>query len=217
MIQENIQELFRDMFPIKPEGAEMYLATFICQDSGYFGGFHAKEEEIIRYYMKSPCLHLFSGSSKLGDVRVDLNPKSNATHIQDVLEFLEQNTQSFETVILDPPYNKTAIEKYAKDSGLPEEKFFFPDNFRHRDQTMRLYKGLKKLYPGRIIWKGWVVPPWKNIQYRPKIWVVGVWGGAHYTTNLIIFERKYASSSQQNRNLHPLSLDQWAQPKSSPQ
>lgn len=60
-------------------------------------------------------IHLFSGSSKLGMFRIDINRKSNATHIlsvQKILRFLIERNIKFDLILLDPPYNSTYDKKY---------------------------------------------------------------------------------------------------------
>ncbi len=60
-------------------------------------------------------IHLFSGSSKLGTFRIDINQKSNATHIlsvQKILKFLIERNIKFDLILLDPPYNSTYGKKY---------------------------------------------------------------------------------------------------------
>ncbi len=60
-------------------------------------------------------IHLFSGSSKLGTFRIDVNRKSNATHIlsvQKILKFLIERNIKFDLILLDPPYNSTYDKKY---------------------------------------------------------------------------------------------------------
>ena len=49
--------------------------------------------------------HLFSGSSMLGQVRVDINPEYHPTHIIDLTkEKLPFPDETFDVVIADPPY-----------------------------------------------------------------------------------------------------------------
>ncbi|MFH1231238.1 MAG: hypothetical protein V1709_07045 [Planctomycetota bacterium] len=60
---------------------------------------------ILSHIKKEPgkVLHLFSGASTIGDVRIDIdNP--NATHNMAVEDYLEQSNDIFKWVLLDPPY-----------------------------------------------------------------------------------------------------------------
>ena len=48
-------------------------------NTGYAGGFPSRVEKRIKRIVKSPCLHLFSGSSLIGDERVDINQTRTTT------------------------------------------------------------------------------------------------------------------------------------------
>jgi hypothetical protein len=74
------------------------------QNKGYPGAFPPKVEEIIKRLVASPSLHLFSGTSRIGDVRIDLE-RPEATLNMDVFEFLKVNDQRWLWVIADPPYD----------------------------------------------------------------------------------------------------------------
>jgi len=84
---------------------------------GYKGAFPDKVEEDIIKLVKSPCLHLFSGSSKIGDVRIDLE-KSEATNNINVFDYIKQEQpKHWLWCLLDPPYNiynpHTELKDYA--------------------------------------------------------------------------------------------------------
>ncbi len=72
----------------------------------YDGGFTPVVRNIILSHIKQApgrVLHLFSGASTIGDVRVDIdNP--NATHNMPVEDYIAEADGNFEWVILDPPY-----------------------------------------------------------------------------------------------------------------
>ena len=55
----------------------------------------------------SPSCHIFCGKSKLGDIRIDIvgPPKTNATHIADILEGLPFPDDHFQCVFGDPPWH----------------------------------------------------------------------------------------------------------------
>jgi hypothetical protein len=74
------------------------------QRKNYPGSFSIEVEKIIKSIIKSPCLHLFSGKSKLGDERIDFSSKE-ATKNMDVFEFIKQDNKNWKWCILDPPYN----------------------------------------------------------------------------------------------------------------
>jgi hypothetical protein len=67
---------------------------------------HKKDETGL---ISKTDIHLFSGSSLIGTFRIDINPKSNATHfisVQEILKILIKNKLRFDLIILDPPYNQ---------------------------------------------------------------------------------------------------------------
>lgn len=82
-----------------------------CHGSGftngkYPGAFQNNIEKIIKKELEKThgrVLHLFSGSSRIGDVRVDID-NENATVRGNVKEFLENCNEKFSIVLLDPPY-----------------------------------------------------------------------------------------------------------------
>ena len=89
----------------------------------YPGAFPPKVERKIRTIVSSPCLHLFSGSSTIGDVRVDLS-HPNATLNEDVYRYITEDFENdnswWKWVILDPVYNlenkhlQSKLRAYAK-------------------------------------------------------------------------------------------------------
>lgn len=71
----------------------------------YPGQFTPVVEEILSRHINgyTKVLHLFSGHSGIGDVRVDIE-HPHATHNMDVVSYLEQDTEYWDYTILDPPY-----------------------------------------------------------------------------------------------------------------
>lgn len=65
-------------------------------------------EDYLRARIVGKSLHLFCGKSQLGDVRVDIDPDNHPTLCGDLFDksFLNKfESKSFDTVLLDPPYN----------------------------------------------------------------------------------------------------------------
>ncbi|HII95736.1 MAG TPA: hypothetical protein HA367_08425 [Candidatus Methanofastidiosum sp.] len=61
------------------------------------------------------CLNLFAGKTKLNidEVRVDVDKECLADYHMDVLAFIKQCSDKFDTIILDPPYAiRKAMEMY---------------------------------------------------------------------------------------------------------
>lgn len=82
-------------------------------NKGYPGAFTIPVEKVILSLIKSPCLHLFSGTSKIGDIRVDLE-RPEATHNMNVADFIIKDDNKWEWLVLDPPYSKRRkVKEYA--------------------------------------------------------------------------------------------------------
>ncbi len=77
--------------------------------TGYPGGFGDRVIKVIKQIIHGKILHLYSGTSEIGEVRVDLK-RPEATHNQNVFDFIKSNNaeKQWDWVILDPPYK---IEK----------------------------------------------------------------------------------------------------------
>lgn len=98
-----------ELIEVKPEFMGFHAGK-------YPGAFPPKVEERIRKVVGSPCLHLFSGSSKIGDERIDLT-HPNATRNTDVFEFIRTDSRYWEWVVLDPPYQIDRADLKLKGYG----------------------------------------------------------------------------------------------------
>jgi len=78
--------------------------------------FEQKElKKWVEKWCRGKTLNLFAGKTKLdvNEVRVDMDPEMPADFNMTADEFLDMNTDVFDTVILDPPYSlRKAHEKY---------------------------------------------------------------------------------------------------------
>lgn len=137
--------------------------------TGYAGAFTPTINKIIKeiiFDLKSPnVLNLFSGVSKIGNVRIDIE-RPEATLRMDVLDFIRNNGEHWDLVILDPPYEikrKKKLEQYGKTSSVAADvefrralaDFFYnhADNVLWLDLCAPLPKGFKRqkvwfLFPG---------------------------------------------------------------------
>ena len=88
-------------------------------NTGYPGGFPSRVIKRIESIVQSPCLHLFSGSSKIGDVRIDIN-HPNATLNMNVYDFVQQDKRDWKFVVLDPDYHISRKDVKLKVHGLKE-------------------------------------------------------------------------------------------------
>lgn len=126
-------------------------------NSGYPGAFTEPVKKIILSIISSPCLHLFSGSSLVGDERIDIEHK-NATLNVDVKDFITTDQRDWEWVILDPPYQITRTDQKLKGYGLKggiasdvpfrrKIKFYFQEhveNILWLDICAPMVKGFKR-------------------------------------------------------------------------
>lgn len=87
----------------------------------YPGAFHPKVEDRIREIVGTKfCIHLFSGSSKIGNIRVDINHK-NATHNENVFDFIKHNSGAYPKpaiLVLDPDYEIERKDRKLNGHGL---------------------------------------------------------------------------------------------------
>jgi hypothetical protein len=118
-----------ELLEVKPE-------VMGIQMTGYVGAFPPQVARRIGQLAEHPILHLFSGTSLLGDERIDL-AQPNATKHMDVLEFVQSDERDWKFLVADPPYEidhaqeklfqyaargavsasvplRTAIERYAR-------------------------------------------------------------------------------------------------------
>lgn len=76
------------------------------------------EENVMGLGRKGKWCDPFAGQLSPADVRNDLNPENNAEWHLDALEFLKlQESESFDGVLLDPPYSFTQAAKQYKSFG----------------------------------------------------------------------------------------------------
>jgi len=88
-------------------------------NTGYPGGFPSRIKKRIESIVESPCLHLFSGSSKIGDVRIDFN-HPNATLHMNVYDFVQEDERDWKFVVLDPDYHISRKDVKLKVHGLKD-------------------------------------------------------------------------------------------------
>ena len=107
-----------------PECESNTLSLGFPKYPGYQGAFCTGPHKVITTILadtpEEDILHLYSGSSEIGGTRVDY-AHTNATHRQDVIEFIETNRRVWKFVLLDPPYDMvrtTTIADYARKVSL---------------------------------------------------------------------------------------------------
>ncbi len=114
------------------------------QKGEYQGAFPPVVERQIKMLVGSPCLHLFSGSSKIGDARVDL-AHPNATVHQDVYQFLQEDNRDWAWVLLDPDY--AVSRKHLKLSGHART-----DSVSGNVLAQRLLQDYLRLHADNVLW-----------------------------------------------------------------
>ncbi len=132
------------------------------QMKGYPGAFPPKVEERLRMIVESPSLHLFSGTSKIGDVRIDL-ARPEATINQDVFEFLESpdGHSWWKFVIADPPY------KIQDRYGITEA---YANPTPMNTQRQNILAEYLRSHAENVLWFDLASPCPKGF-YRHKTWV----------------------------------------------
>ena len=139
------------MIEVKPE--------FMGFHSGnYPGAFPPKVEMTIKKLAESPSLRLFSGSSKIGDVRIDLT-RPEATINQDVFDFIKTDERIWKFVIADPPYEIERKLDYAS------TKSFLGDVYR-QSAISKYLQG----HTENVLWFDYVSPCPPGF-YRKKAWL----------------------------------------------
>ena len=149
----------------------------------YPGNFTPKEIEIIKRNCIGKVLHLFSGNSRIGDLRVDFsNP--NANYKTDVFIFLKIRLKNIGTVIIDAPYNQKFADKYQKIGNTPKQFIIFANT----KKTTLLFNYIDKIDPKIIILKSWNYYCLK--RYEIKECYICYPGGYRKSTFLIIMKKK---------------------------
>ena len=67
-------------------------------------GWTKEVEALIAKQVRGYCVHLCSGDSEIGDIRVDLYARSHSNWFEDVRD-LSLPSEFADTVVCDPPYN----------------------------------------------------------------------------------------------------------------
>lgn len=144
---------------------EVEAISMGVNNTGFTGAFTPPVERIIKQLLYGKVLHLYSGQSKIGDVRVDISHPS-ATENCTVGDYLKQPADHWDWVLLDPPYDITDPRRKLRDCTLvgplsvnvPLRRKFnlycrqYADNVLWLDRCAPLIKGFKRQ-------KLWVVIP----------------------------------------------------------
>ncbi|MFW9881941.1 MAG: hypothetical protein ACFFG0_53435 [Candidatus Thorarchaeota archaeon] len=152
-------------------------------DKIYPGNFTLWERKTIIKESIGKILHLFSGKSNIGDIRVDYSFGNIKMSVFKYLKELDKNKYKFNTVIIDAPYNEKTAERYRKIGNTPKQFIIFADV----KKTTKLFKLIDdKVLPKIIIIKSWnyYIPK----GYKLKKGYVCYPGGYRKSTFLLILE-----------------------------
>ena len=144
---------------------ELEAVNMLAPNRKYPGAFGFNVEWIIRGLVEGSdsVLHLFSGDSKLGHERVDIENK-NATVNCDVGDFLEADNRQWEWTVLDPPYAIKSAESKLVGYG---NKMALSANVPLR----RKVKAYLQKHTENTLWLDLCAPTVKGF-YRQKLWLV---------------------------------------------
>ena len=135
----------------------------------YPGAFPPNVELEIKRLIGGSVLHLFSGSSLIGDERIDIN-HPNASKNMNVKDFIKTDDRGWDWVILDPPYQITGVDVKLNGYGLKaavSSDVIFRRNLKQYFQR----------HVDNILWLDICAPSVKAF-YRRKLWLV-LTGGFH--------------------------------------
>ena len=135
----------------------------------YQGVFPLLVHRAITGLVSGRILHLYSGTSLIGDVRIDIE-HPNATLNCDVEDFVKDDIRVWDFVILDPPYQITRTDVKLNSYGI---KGAISANVDRR----RLIKEYLQKHTENVLWLDQCAPMIKGF-YREKLWLV-LSGGFH--------------------------------------
>lgn len=137
--------------------------------SGYPGAFTKTVQSIIKSVIYGKVLHLYSGSSLIGDVRVDIShPNSNLK--LNVDDFIRDNKDYWDWILLDPPYQITRTDAKLTGYGI---KGAVSANV---DRRRKIKQYLQK-HTDNVLWLDQCAPVITGFRRR-KLWLL-LPGGYH--------------------------------------
>ena len=131
--------------------------------NSYPGAFAVEVDRVIRQTVNGAILHLYSGTSLIGDVRIDIE-HPNATINCDVEAFVKEDKRLWDFVILDPPYQITRTDVKLNGYGI---KGAISANVYRR----RLIKEYLQKHTENVLWLDQCAPVIQGF-YRRKLWLV---------------------------------------------
>jgi len=141
--------------------------------TGYPGAFTPVVNNIIREVIYGKVLHLFSGVSKIGEERIDIE-RPEATKRQDILDFIKTDTRQWDFIILDPPYEikrKSKLEEYGRTSSVAADVIL-------RRELVEYFKK----HTTNILWLDMCAPLPAGFK-RKKLWFL--FPGGYHTIRIL--------------------------------
>lgn len=138
-------------------------------NTDYPGAFTLPVQQIIKSVIYGKVLQLYSGSSLIGDERVDIE-HLNATKNMNVDDFIKSDNRTWDFVILDPPYAITRTDTKLNGYGI---KGAISANVDRR----RAVKQYLQRHTKNILWLDQCAPMIKGFS-REKLWLL-LPGGFH--------------------------------------
>ncbi len=138
-------------------------------NTGYPGAFPIAIQRLIRNVVSGKVLHLFSGSSLIGEERIDFNHE-NATRNIDIREFINTDMRDWDWVILDPPYELTSGSK--KLTEYADRRVLSSDISFRRAMKVFLMK-----HTSNVLWLDYCAPTVIGFK-RQHLWLL-LPGGFH--------------------------------------
>ena len=148
--------------------------------TGYPGAFTKPVQDIIKSVIYGKVLHLYSGSSLIGDERIDIN-HPNATRNMRVEDFLRGDNREWDWCLLDPPY---AIQRANLKLGSYGEYGSLSGNALWRAAIRHYCQEHIK----NVLWLDFCAPSIKGFG-RKKLWLL-LPGGFHTVRILSWLERR---------------------------
>ena len=142
---------------------EIEAISLGVNNTGYLGAFSPPVDRLIRHLVAGKILHLYSGQSTIGDVRVDI-AHPNATHNCEVGEYLDKPAECWDWIVLDPPYDITDPRR-----KLASHKLIGPLSVNV--PLRRKFNLYCRQYTNNILWLDICAPLIKGFR-REKLWLV---------------------------------------------
>jgi len=158
---------------------EFEVLALGMNNEDYPGAFTKPVQDIIKSTVEGTILHLYSGSSLIGDVRIDLEHPNATIHCR-VEDFIETDQRDWDWVLLDPPYaitRRKKLDAYAETASLSADVVW-------RTRIKYYFRKHTK----NILWLDYCAPMITGFR-RQKLWFL-LPGGYHNIRVLSWLERE---------------------------